>query len=101
MQVKVTRSAGQARIAIDGRFDFGCRQAFSSACSAALAATDVKEMVVDLDRVAYLDSAALGMLLLLREKASTARMPLRLTHGSGVVGDVLRVTKFDQLFAMQ
>ena len=101
MQVRMSRNAGEARIAIDGRFDLGSRHAFSNACGSALDAADVTAMVIDLGRVAYLDSAALGMLLLVRDRALAARKPLSLINGKGVVGDVLRVAKFDQLFTLQ
>lgn len=100
MRVNVTHDKGQARLAMEGRFDFGCRLDFGAACDSALAAADVREMVIDLGRVAYLDSAALGMLLLLRDKAAAANKTVSLANGQGVVGEVLRVARFDRLFTM-
>ena len=85
---------------MEGRFDFGGRLDFGAACDSALAAADVREMVIDLRRVAYLDSAALGMLLLLRDKAVAVNKTVSLTNGPGVVGEVLRVARFDRLFTM-
>jgi len=98
MRVNVTRDKGQACLAMEGRFDFGCLLDFGAACDTALAAADVREMVIDLHRVAYLDSAALGMLL--RDKAAAANKMVSLANAQGVVGEVLRVAKFDRLFAM-
>ena len=53
-----------------GRFDFNCFRDFRSTYEAALAQDGVKCVVVDLQQVQYIDSAALGILLLLRDKAA-------------------------------
>ena len=57
----------KAIIKVRGRFDFGLHKEFRSTYRDLGAGT--KEYVVDLSQASYLDSAALGMLLLLQEHA--------------------------------
>lgn len=54
-------------IFVDGRFDYSCHKLFKEAFVSANKAASVYE--IDLSRVTYLDSSALGMLLLLRDHA--------------------------------
>jgi anti-anti-sigma factor len=51
-------------IKVKGRFDFSCHASFREAYAKA---PDGCEFVVDMEEASYMDSAALGMLLLLRE----------------------------------
>ena len=48
--------------------------------------------------VDYLDSAALGMLLLLREKLGNVRKEVELTGTHGMVKQVLEIANFARLF---
>ena len=82
---------------LSGRFDFSCHQAFQSAYRS-LAPRG--ELVVDLGKVTYLDSAALGMLLLLRDYWSPAAHQIALASASGQALDVLRIANFGKLFRM-
>ena len=50
--------------------------------------------------VEYLDSSALGMLLLLRDKGKAMGKQVSLANCGGTVRDVLRVANFDKLFAL-
>jgi anti-anti-sigma factor len=55
---------------------------------------------VDLGEVAYLDSSALGMLLMLRDKAKSAGREVRLVNARGSVRQVLEIANFGKLFAI-
>ncbi|HRH82429.1 MAG TPA: STAS domain-containing protein [Thiobacillaceae bacterium] len=57
-------------IRVRGRFVFSCQSAFRAACDKALARAETRAIHIDLSQVEYLDSSALGMLLLLKEKAT-------------------------------
>jgi anti-anti-sigma factor len=48
--------------------------------------------------VDYIDSSALGMLLMLREKANGARKKLALASPRGVVKQALDIAHFEKLF---
>ncbi len=87
------------RIALTGRFDFGCHRSFKDACERALKEAG-GEVVVDLGQVSYIDSSALGMLLLLRDRARELGKSVTLARAGGVVAEVLRVANFEKLFRL-
>jgi anti-anti-sigma factor len=101
MNVDVSFEAEKARMALRGRFDFSSRLDFSRGYEQAFARPDATEVVVDLREVEYMDSAALGMLLLLGDKGRAAGKAVSLAAKPGMVGDVLRIAKFDKLFELQ
>ncbi|WP_040262322.1 MULTISPECIES: STAS domain-containing protein [Pseudomonas] len=86
-------------IRIDGRFDFGCHQQFREAFERYLPAKDIK-VVVDLGSTSYLDSSALGMLLLLRDHAGGEKADIRLINASSDVKKILGISNFTQLFSV-
>ena len=100
MTIQSTLSAdGQTlTITIRGRFDFNTHQAFRSAYQE-LNGTP-QRYVVDLDQVTYLDSSALGMLLLLRDHAGGDSADIRLINCNADVRKVLSVSNFEQLFTI-
>ncbi|MDX2018952.1 MAG: STAS domain-containing protein [Deltaproteobacteria bacterium] len=85
------------QITIEGRFDFTChaefRKAFASAPSGA-------NFMLDLSGATYMDSAALGMLLLLRDKVGGDVNRVQITNAQGQPKDVLTVANFGQLFRL-
>lgn len=100
MQITVEKKGETARLALNGRFDFSSHREFRHACDEALRTPGIKEIEADFSRVDYLDSSALGMLLLLREKAQSANLKVSLTHCTGLVQQVLDVANFQRLFTI-
>ena len=82
-------------IAIKGRFDFAKHQEFRDAYEKFGPDT---EYVVDLKEATYVDSSALGMLLLLREKLMAVRKEAEITGAKGAVKQVLDIANFARLF---
>lgn len=89
-----------ATLAITGRFDFNARHAFKQATDAALAGA-ARAILLDLRAAEYIDSAALGMLLLLRDHAQKAGKAVSLAARQGTVADILKVARFDSIFGLQ
>ena len=85
---------GATVIEISGRFDFSCHPEFR-ATFASLASGS--EVLVDFAATTYIDSAALGMLLLLRDRVGDARH-IRLVNCKGQPDQVLRIANFHKLF---
>jgi anti-anti-sigma factor len=83
-------------IAIQGRFDFGAHQAFRDAYERVDGTP--KRYQVDLQGTTYLDSSALGMLLLLRDHAGGDHAQIRLLNCNGDVRKILAISNFEQLF---
>lgn len=60
-----------------------------------------RSYVVDMRAVSYLDSAALGMLLVLREHAGEDQRAVCLQVGSDPVSEILGLANFDSLFDIE
>ena len=100
MQVTVASANGRSVIRLQGRFDFNSHRDFREAVEKALGAPDCTEVAVDLAAVEYLDSSALGMLLMLRDKASNVGRSVSLANCRGAVRQVLDIANFGKLFAI-
>jgi len=98
MQINVSKHDGVARMSLNGRFDFNAHREFRASYDAIISDADIKEFEVDLGGVDYLDSSALGMLLLLKERATTAHKNVALSNVRGMVAQVLEVANFNKLF---
>jgi anti-anti-sigma factor len=101
MQTQVSVINERARISLSGRFDFNAHRIFKSACEPQIRSSDISSIEIDLGNVEYLDSAALGMLLLLRDQAQGAHKTLFLTNCHGLVKQILDVANFRKLFTIQ
>lgn len=81
-------------ISIKGRFDFAKHQEFRESYEH----RDLSAVVVDLKEATYLDSSALGMLLLLRDHAGGDDSDIRVVNSSSDVKKILAISNFDKLF---
>lgn len=86
-------------IKIKGRFDFSTHQEFRGAYEQA--SSDMVTYVVDLKDTTYLDSSALGMLLLLRDHAGGDSSNVRIVNCNADVKKILAISNFEQLFTIQ
>ncbi len=101
MQIKSQVQDGRAVVALEGRFDFSSHREFRECYEGLLANPAVKGLHIDFNKVDYLDSSALGMLLLLREKAETHGKQVGLGGVQGIVKQVLDIANFDKLFTIR
>jgi HptB-dependent secretion and biofilm anti anti-sigma factor len=86
---------GETVVRIGERFDFSLHREFRNAYREAQSGTG--SYVVDLKDTEYMDSSALGMLLLLREHAGK-RGTVRLVNCQADVKRILAIANFQQLF---
>ncbi|HET8799740.1 MAG TPA: STAS domain-containing protein [Marinobacter sp.] len=86
-------------IRIEGRFDFSTHQSFRDAYEHGDPA--VRSFVVDLSQTTYLDSSALGMLLLLRDYAGGDNARISIENCNSDVRRILSISNFEQLFAIR
>ena len=98
MQASILNESGKATIKLDGRFDFNTHREFRSAYEPLVVDPGVRAVVVDFSGVDYLDSSALGMLLMLRDKLGGANKEVALVGVRGNVKQVLDIANFAKLF---
>ena len=87
-------------IEVDGRFDASSLDEFRR-CYENLSDGQPSAYVVDLKNAVYLDSSALGMLLVLRDYAGGERAKITIAHCSSEVKKIFSISNFEQLFSIQ
>lgn len=83
-------------IKISGRFDFNIYQEFRQAYKQAKHADT--QYVIDLGQTEYMDSSALGMLLLLRERAGGDQGDIKIVNTKPEIKKILTISNFQRLF---
>lgn len=101
MNLTTAIAGNRLTIRLEGRFDFSTHRAFREAIKNAVANPAIKEVVLDLLKAEYIDSSALGMLLLSRENCTGAGKSIRITNPRGTVKEVLHIASFEKLFTIE
>lgn len=65
-----------------------------------IAQTNVSVVVLDLARVSRIDARGVGLLLELREQLQSKGVEFRLMNVSGLVQQILRITRLDSVFQL-
>lgn len=99
MQTSIINRDGKTVIVLQGRFDFNAHREFREAVDQSIKESP-REIVVDLSNVDYLDSSALGMLLMLRDRAKGAAKEVVLANAGGSVRQVIDIANFGKLFTL-
>ena len=88
----------QLRMEIDGRFDFNIHSQFRKSYTDLPPST---RFVVDLKNTDFMDSSAMGMLLLLRENAGKENADIHLVNCNPEIERILAVSNMDKLFPLE
>lgn len=86
---------------LKGTFQFAERPVFQPAADELLAKSAGPDLTIDLSAVSFMDSASLGMLLILKEKAEAAGRHIVLQNPSPEVQGILSIVRFEQLFEIR
>lgn len=98
MSFATTMRADSAVIGVPSRFDFSLMPDFRAAVDQVVHRTPSEKIIVDFANTDYLDSAALGMLLVLRDRARSFGKSVVLAGPRGAVRKTLDVANFTKLF---
>ncbi|MBC8995779.1 STAS domain-containing protein [Pseudomonas sp. N40(2020)] len=93
---EVSSGGKKLTISVKGRFDFAKHQEFRQSYEGVKPKPESFE--VNLKDATYLDSSALGMLLLLRDHAGGEKAEITLTHANADVRKILAISNFEQIF---
>lgn len=99
ISAKASVDGTELTISIDGRFDFSSHQDFRKAYEDVETAPN--QYIIDMNSTTYLDSSALGMLLLLRDYAGGDHANIRIVRCNEDVKKILTISNFEQLFVIQ
>ena len=100
METSVAVTGSVATVDIMGRFDFSAHRGFKEAYDPLLGNSSVTAIVIDLSGVDYMDSSALGMLLMLRERAQGVSKKVSLSRPNHTVSQILDIANFAKLFSI-
>jgi len=95
MSLLVTETKDSVKIQTDSKFTFECRGEMRAAYEGRPVGT---KYVIDFGRTDFIDSSALGMLLLLRELGGDEDHKIEFINCKTVVKNVFLVANFDQMF---
>ncbi|MGB9495440.1 MAG: STAS domain-containing protein [Azonexus sp.] len=98
MQVTVTKAGNVAILKLAGRFDFNSHREFRAAIESLEGDGNLRAVTIDFSGVEYLDSSALGMLLMLRDNMIAAKKEVTFSGVHGNVKQVLDIANFGKLF---
>lgn len=103
MEIKssIDQKTGVQTFSLSGRFDFHAHGDIKVIKEAAEASGGARTLILNLAGVDYIDSSALGMLLLLKDRVDVAKKGLILRGANNVVGNILSVAKFEKIFTIE
>lgn len=99
MSVTATTMGSSITINISGRFDFSSHQEFRKVYEEV--PPEVDSYCVNMSDATYLDSSALGMLLLMRDHAGGDDAKIEIVHCNEDVRKILTISNFGQLFTIR
>jgi anti-anti-sigma factor len=99
--IKVSVATNMATIYLDGSFTFNTNLEFKGAYKSFLNDSKISHIIIDLEKIHYLDSSALGMLLVLRDHVQEASKSLVLSKPNSFVTRVFDIANFGNLFVIQ
>jgi len=96
---RVSKTNNILEIKVGEIFDFSQHQSFRNAYQG----VDLRRVpiVVDLTATRHMDSSALGMLLVLRERAGGESADICLVGMNEAISKVLEVSRFEELFRLR
>jgi anti-anti-sigma factor len=97
MEIKLNKNGSTATIFLSGRFESAEHRHFKEAFTPYLNDTAVELIEINLAEVSYVDSSALGMLLL-REHAQEVYKKIALRAPNQHVKEILDIANFAKLF---
>ncbi len=98
LHIHLTRVGDTATIHLNGQFVFDAHREFKSAYTNQLADPAITRVAINLAEVKYLDSSALGMLLVLRDRVLDVGKSLVLSQPSTIAARTFEIAGFKELF---
>ena len=96
---ELTNDGGTVTIKVNGRFDFAVQNEFRD-CYHNIDNSENTKFVIDMGGTNYMDSSALGMLLMMREYLGGNSADISISNTSADIKNILTVANFQSLFAM-
>lgn len=99
LQKTLSEDNNQLTISIEDRFDFSVHQLFRNAYIDFNQAGG--EIIIDLSKTSYMDSSALGMILLLKDHVEKYKSELLISKPNDAVNKILEIAQFHRLMNIE
>ena len=100
LHINVKAASNTATIFLSGHFAFDAHREFKAAYKKQLDNSQVGNVVIDLSGVEYLDSSALGMLMVMRDRVQDAGKSLTLSKPSSIAARTFDIAGFHKMFTI-
>jgi len=100
MEYTESKSGDSCEVKMKGKFTFSDHEKFREIISI-IKNGGVSGVSIDVSGIEFVDSAALGMLLIAREEAEKGGINLVLRNPNGQISKMFKVSKFDSLFNIE
>ena len=101
LRINVIENDDTGTIFLNGRFVFYAHPDFTAAYNRLLRKTTISSIVIDFENVKHLDSSALGMLLVLHDRALDWKKSLTLCQPSRSAAAMFDIANFHQKFVIR
>ena len=88
-------------IRLPERFGFSFHKTFNATCEPLTKDASLKEVELDFSLVQYLDSSALGMMVLLSKKLSGSSVVLTISGARGTARDIIDMANLSKLYTIK
>jgi len=95
MEHNAISSGDSLELALSGKFTFADNKTFNDVIDEI---ESYKNIVIDMGKVDFIDSAALGILLLMRDKCEKSATSLEIRNPKGQVKQMFDISRFGDLF---
>jgi len=90
--------SSHANVVLPNKFDYGYHTEFQRQCSGCIDDSTIDGIVFDFSRVEYLDSAALGMMMLWQRRAVAANKKMMIKGAKGATAQILAMANMQRIF---
>lgn len=101
LHIELAAHEVSATLSLSGRFDFKTRLIFKDAMTRILASSQLQTIELELSKLNYLDSSALGLLLDHWSEAKSRGIQVTLSNPRGSVAQALDIAQFNKLFTIR
>lgn len=99
MEYNVSHQGNDRRVVLQGHFTFTDNHKFKQIMQL-MEQPDIRSITLDFAGVEFIDSAGLGMLLLLRDECQSRSLSISISSARGQVEKIFLLSRFDQLFTL-
>lgn len=101
MPTSLEVNGNEGRIILAGVFDFSVQNDVREIINETLSQEEIKNITVDMAGVSFMDSSAIGLLLLLNEKAQADGRSVTVINCRDSVREIFSIGGFDSILTIQ